>query len=56
MEFFKFERIPGTDLYRLYVDGRQAEGQQKGGAWTMTEILDWLENEYQRESLPRSDR
>lgn len=56
MEFFKFEKIKGTNLageplYRLYVDG-----VQKGDVWTMDEILNWLDTEYQRESLPRSDR
>ena len=56
MEFFKFEKITGTNLngealYMLYVDGRRI-----GDVWTMDEILRWVEDEYQRESLPRSDR
>ena len=56
MEFFKFEKIKGTNLageplYRLYVDGKQV-----GDVWTMDEILKWTEDKYQRESLPRSDR
>ena len=51
MEYFKFERIPGTPLYTLIVDGERV-----GDVWTMDEIMTWLRDEYRRESRDVSDR
>lgn len=51
MEYFKFERVPGTSLYILTVDGECV-----GDVWTMDEIMTWLRDEYRRENRDVSDR
>ena len=51
MEYFKFERVPGTSLYTLHVDGERV-----GDVWTMDEIMTWLRDEYRRERIDVSDR
>ena len=51
MEYFKFERIPGTSLYTLHVDGERV-----GDVWTMDEIMAWLRDEYRRESMAVSKK